>query len=118
MVFCRCCGKEIHESAPTCPQCGGLQIIPQVQVATNKASEPGLWVAITALTCAILGVLALMDDGMPDRDTTLGIFAFEMIGMVFGIVSIRNQEAGKKMAIASIVLSAIGFLMLIGMHSK
>jgi hypothetical protein len=38
--------------------------------------------------------------------------------MVFGIVSIRNQEAGKKMAIASIVLSAIGFLMLIGMHSK
>lgn len=22
MVFCRGCGKEIHESAPTCPHCG------------------------------------------------------------------------------------------------
>ena len=22
MVFCRGCGKEIHDSAPTCPTCG------------------------------------------------------------------------------------------------
>lgn len=27
MVFCRGCGKEIHESAPTCPQCGSPQSI-------------------------------------------------------------------------------------------
>jgi len=25
MVFCRGCGKEIHESAPTCPHCGARQ---------------------------------------------------------------------------------------------
>ena len=25
MVFCRGCSKEIHESAPTCPQCGAPQ---------------------------------------------------------------------------------------------
>ncbi|MFM2408896.1 MAG: hypothetical protein RL358_1638 [Pseudomonadota bacterium] len=25
MVFCRGCGKEIHESAPACPQCGAPQ---------------------------------------------------------------------------------------------
>lgn len=25
MVFCRGCGKEIHESAPTCPYCGATQ---------------------------------------------------------------------------------------------
>jgi hypothetical protein len=27
MVFCRGCGKEIHETAPTCPQCGALQSV-------------------------------------------------------------------------------------------
>lgn len=27
MVFCRDCGKEIHESAPTCPQCGAPQMV-------------------------------------------------------------------------------------------
>ncbi|AJJ25975.1 TPA: NINE protein [Yersinia enterocolitica] len=25
MVFCRGCGKEIHESAKTCPSCGATQ---------------------------------------------------------------------------------------------
>jgi TM2 domain-containing membrane protein YozV len=25
MIFCRGCGKEIHESAITCPDCGALQ---------------------------------------------------------------------------------------------
>ena len=25
MVFCRACGKEIHMSAPHCPQCGAPQ---------------------------------------------------------------------------------------------
>ena len=30
MVFCRGCGKEIHESAPTCPHCGAM-LAPQVQ---------------------------------------------------------------------------------------
>lgn len=27
MVFCRGCGKEIFESAPTCPHCGAQQVI-------------------------------------------------------------------------------------------
>ncbi|MGV8891720.1 MAG: hypothetical protein ACOH2K_01970 [Burkholderiaceae bacterium] len=27
MVFCRGCGKEIHEAAPTCPHCGALQSV-------------------------------------------------------------------------------------------
>ena len=27
-VFCRGCGKQIHETAPTCPHCGAPQIAP------------------------------------------------------------------------------------------
>lgn len=27
MVYCRGCGNEIHESAPSCPKCGALQVI-------------------------------------------------------------------------------------------
>lgn len=26
MIFCRGCGKEIHESATTCPHCGAIQL--------------------------------------------------------------------------------------------
>jgi hypothetical protein len=28
MVFCRGCGREIHESAPVCPLCGAPQAVP------------------------------------------------------------------------------------------
>lgn len=39
MVFCRGCGKEIHESAPTCPHCGAPQ-----GAGSNSVSEipPGV----------------------------------------------------------------------------
>lgn len=37
MVFCRGCGKEIHESAPTCPQCGAVQEV------TKQANISETW---------------------------------------------------------------------------
>lgn len=33
MIFCRGCGKEIHEAAETCPHCGAPQ------VATNNSNQ-------------------------------------------------------------------------------
>jgi TM2 domain-containing membrane protein YozV len=33
MVFCRGCGKEIHESAVTCPACGAVQTTRPAAVA-------------------------------------------------------------------------------------
>ena len=35
MVFCRGCGKEIHETAPTCPNCGA----PQDATPINSSNE-------------------------------------------------------------------------------
>lgn len=37
MIFCRGCGKEIHESAAACPKCGVVQ-----NIAHAKSSEKGL----------------------------------------------------------------------------
>lgn len=39
MVFCRGCGKEIHESAPTCPHCGAPQ---SVKSATADTIPDGI----------------------------------------------------------------------------
>ncbi|MDF7826626.1 zinc ribbon domain-containing protein [Pontiellaceae bacterium B12227] len=39
MVFCRGCGKEIHETAPTCPHCGApANPQPQAQGKNNYTS--------------------------------------------------------------------------------
>ena len=45
MVHCRACGKEIHESARVCPQCGA----PQTAAATDKKILPAF------LLCFFLG---------------------------------------------------------------
>lgn len=37
MVFCRGCGKEIHETAPTCPSCGAPQSVPKPQPSITTA---------------------------------------------------------------------------------
>jgi len=35
MVFCRGCGKEIHESAVSCPHCGAAQGAPSKEVKSK-----------------------------------------------------------------------------------
>jgi TM2 domain-containing membrane protein YozV len=47
MVFCRACGKQIHDSAPTCPGCGAIQSL--YASATIKRILPA------ALLCFFLG---------------------------------------------------------------
>lgn len=52
MVFCRGCGKEIHETAPTCPHCGATQnnkkVLAEQNTVRKKTNSPFDWY-ITAL---------------------------------------------------------------------
>ena len=36
MIFCHGCGKEIHETALTCPSCGALQSASKDQLSTMR----------------------------------------------------------------------------------
>ena len=49
MIFCRGCGKEIHESAPTCPHCGAPQNIATGAKSKYKSQT------VAALLSAFLG---------------------------------------------------------------
>ncbi|HEY0489516.1 MAG TPA: zinc ribbon domain-containing protein [Telluria sp.] len=115
MTFCRYCGKEIHHSAPTCPQCGGVQVPEGPAALAKPASEGTLWLPVAGLVLSILTLLALLDESEADVDTIVGMAMFSVLGLVFGVVSIRTQEAGKRMAIAAVVMSSIGLLALVGL---
>ena len=56
MIFCRSCGKQIHETAPVCPHCGSLQSTAAIH-QPSKLSKNGLWMAITSM---ILGIIATL----------------------------------------------------------
>ena len=57
MIFCRGCGKEIHETAPICPHCGAPQ---QVAPTFNASAAPSLKSqTVAGLLCAFLGGIGI-----------------------------------------------------------
>ncbi len=58
MVYCSACGKQIHESAPTCPGCGAPQQVARPAVATVPVVAPVTDKRIlpAALLCFVVGV--------------------------------------------------------------
>ncbi|MGF6208507.1 DUF4190 domain-containing protein [Pseudomonas frederiksbergensis] len=111
MVFCRACAKEIHETAPACPQCGASQ--PVALAATPGIGSP--WLAILSLILGIICLLTLLDDSEWDRDTVVGMSTFSVAGLVCGIISINQKKPGNNLAIAGVILSAIATLVFIGL---
>ena len=108
MVFCRSCAKEIHETAPACPQCGASQH--PATPTTQQVGSGSPWMAITSLVLGIICVLAMFDDSDWDNDTIVGLGMFSGIGLIFGIINITQKKSGHNMAIAGVILSAISLL--------
>lgn len=114
MVFCRHCGKEVHVSAPACPQCGAILAAGQ----PSAPGAPGLWMPITALVLTIVGLLACFDPSEWDTDTGAGVGLVGLLGGLFGVISIKTQPQGQKMAIAAVVMAAIVLLVLFGTFAQ
>ena len=111
MVFCRGCGKEIHETAVSCPHCGATQNI----TAKSSQNQLGtLWLPVPSLILGIIVVLALFDESSWDKDTYLGIFTCIVAAITLGGFGISTQERGRGMSIAGIVLGVVGLLGVIG----
>lgn len=111
MVFCRGCGREIHETAMSCPHCGAIQLaatkFPQSQFGT-------LWLPVPSLVLGIISFLAQLDESSWDKDTYVGIIAFIVTAIVLGGFGIATQARGRGMSIAGIVLGVIALLAVIG----
>jgi hypothetical protein len=111
MVFCRACAKEIHETAPTCPQCGASQHV--ARAAPADIDSP--WLAIVSLILGIICILTLIDDSPWDRSTLFGMSIFSVASLACGIISINQKRPGNNLAIAGVVLSAIATLCFAGL---
>lgn len=111
MVFCRGCGKQIHETARTCPGCGAPQ---KAAEQDSDESDGPLWRPIATLVIGILTLSPFADRGRLDHDTTVGIVIFGFIGVVLGGWLVSQQRHGRWLTITGVVLSALGLLALLG----
>lgn len=139
-MYCRSCGKQLHDSAQFCPQCGYSSAAPTVPAAPVVPSG-SLWMAITALTLSILALLILLSTaGDMDTlsklselesafgghslkrklaenaaDSALGGLVLALPGGIFGVISLAQKRGGRGMAIAAVVISAINLLLILGL---
>src|SRR5262245_39640212 len=103
MVFCRGCGKEIHNSAPTCPSCGAVQIQQPVQTyapsgyATDKRILPAL------LLCFFFGVFGAhrfyvgkVGTGIAQLFTLGGLGFWALIDLILILCGAFTDENGIK----------------------
>ena len=80
MVFCRGCGKEVHESASTCPHCGF-----KYSVQT--------WASVTSFVLAVLVLMTWADYPNWDKEVTAGVYGFSLASALFAAVA-RHQKQG------------------------
>lgn len=94
MVFCRGCGREIHETAVSCPQCGATQ---GVKSLSQKRILPA------ALLCFFFGVLGVHRFYVGKIGTgvmmlcTLGVFGiWTLIDFITIVVGSFTDKAGNR----------------------
>jgi hypothetical protein len=109
MVFCRGCGKEIHESAPTCPHCGYV-VIASASADLGKS----LWMAGVSLAISLISFLNWFGISTWDRNTIVGLWMFVFTATLLAGISLAQKRGGKVLSWVSIVISGLTFLILIG----
>ena len=109
MVFCRGCGKEIHESAPTCPHCGYVV----KEVASNDRSK-SVWLAVTSSIFPLPCFANWFSVAYWNKNTVVGLWMFIFVTSAMAIASINQKRGGKIFGYITLGVSGITFLMLLG----
>lgn len=110
MIFCRGCGKQIHETAQSCPHCGATQ----GSIASKEAIH---WASIASLVVGLIVFLMILSEpeGQWDEDTVLGGVIFGVIPVALGIYSFyQTSKNGRWMGITGLCLGVIAVLVSAG----
>jgi uncharacterized membrane protein YvbJ len=107
MIFCRGCGKQIHDSAPQCPQCGALQ-------TDHSPSSNASWMSIVSIIIGGFGFLGSFDFNPRDKDQVIGIVFLTVISIALAGISLHQGKPGRSLSIVAITLSVLGLLICFG----
>ena len=111
MVFCRGCGKEIHETAIMCPHCGH-----NYSESSHIDPKKNIWLAVVSSILALLcfGNWFYISDW--DDDTKVGLLLFSVVSIALSAISIHKKHSGKIFNFISIGISVVTILILIGQN--
>ena len=109
MVFCRGCGKEIHETATMCPHCGYQSLD-----ASAGGGEKNMWMAGVSSVSALVCFLNWFGIDTWTQDVKAGLWFFSIVSLVLSSISLSKKYRGKILNFISIGVSVFTVLILIG----
>lgn len=109
MVYCRGCGKALHETAPTCPHCGYVQ----TQSLAN-ASSNSIWMAVVVSIFALIDFLNWFGIEAWTRNIKNGLWIYSIAILILGVISIQQKRRGFVACVISLIIASLTVLILIG----
>lgn len=107
MLYCRGCGKEIHDSAAFCPHCG----FQYTQISENSS------ILMLVISTALSLILLLNWLNIPwngDRNLITGVIFIGIISVISSIISLSKSSKWKPIHISCICISSISILIAFG----
>jgi len=116
---CAFCKEEIKDGAIKCKHCGSMLIPikpdlikqePVAHTAREMTKKGNIAFPIVSMGFGIIAVLGSIGVEKWDRDIVTGLFSSIVVSVILGIICVIQQESGRGMAIAGIVLGGLGLL--------
>ncbi len=105
-VFCRGCGKELHDSAVTCPSCGAVQIQSQAQPQAQAGSVSDKRILPAAILCFFFGVFGAhrfyvgkTGSAIAQLLTIGGLGVWAMVDLIILVFGAFTDGAGRKITL-------------------
>lgn len=109
-LYCRGCGKQLHSSAPACPNCGTPQMSHSAGV---RNASPALGI-ISCIFGIILFLLAIANlDYVIETEDTLAAMLLFIPALVCGVACLVQKKSGKTAAIVGLVTASLGMIFLL-----
>src|SRR5262249_52762625 len=116
MVFCRGCGKDIHDSAVSCPHCGAMQVYqpqgqaiqvaPGIAVQTAQYSATDKRILPAFLLCFFVGYLGVhrfyvgkIGSGIAMLVTFGGLGVWWLIDLIIIVCGAFTDAQGNKITV-------------------
>jgi ribosomal protein L37E len=106
MVYCRGCGKQIHETADRCPHCGYRQAIGSLSGFS--------WSAALTITASVICVINWLIYPSWTIDHVVGNALFGLLGLVSAVFWYRRTIQYRVASILCVGVSLITLILSLG----
>jgi TM2 domain-containing membrane protein YozV len=105
MVYCTGCGKEIHESAVSCPHCGAQQLIARPAAPQGNLSATDKRILPAFLLCFFVGIFGAhrfyvgkIGTGIAQLLTFGGLGIWALVDLILLACGVFTDAGGNKIS--------------------